>query len=132
MKTGIDWDRVRAELDAQPWEESDGQLERMVFLGTVFALYPSGKYYTPFACSNVEPCPACNGTGTTPVRGKRRQLKKWESKIDRCRTMAHKRRMVGKLERLQSQGWYRAYWWAYKRVRPSGCPQCGGLGSREA
>lgn len=23
------------------------------YLGTVFALLPSGKYYTPFACSNI-------------------------------------------------------------------------------
>ena len=33
------------------------------FLGTVFALTPSGKYYPPWANSNVDPCPRCKGTG---------------------------------------------------------------------
>ena len=33
------------------------------FLGTVFGLYPSGKYYQPWACSNVDPCPSCKGSG---------------------------------------------------------------------
>ena len=33
------------------------------FLGTVFALCPSGKYYTPWANSNVESCNRCKGTG---------------------------------------------------------------------
>ena len=35
-------------------------------LGTVMGLSPSGKYYTPFASSNVEPCPGCNGKGRIP------------------------------------------------------------------
>lgn len=34
-----------------------------VYLGTVFALTPSGKYYMPFACSNVASCPECGGDG---------------------------------------------------------------------
>lgn len=33
------------------------------YLGTVFALTPSGKYYMPFACSNVVSCPECGGDG---------------------------------------------------------------------
>ena len=33
------------------------------FLGTVFALCPSGKYYTPWANSNVESCNRCKGKG---------------------------------------------------------------------
>jgi hypothetical protein len=40
------------EADVQ--RDIDGDLIRLVFLGTVFALYPSGKFYTPWACSNVE------------------------------------------------------------------------------
>ena len=36
-----------------------------LFLGTVFSLSPSGKYYLPFACSNVDLCPRCHGTGHT-------------------------------------------------------------------
>lgn len=54
--TGIEWDDVRAELETQEWERSewDEELEtRRVFIGTVFNLSPSGKYYTPWANSNV-------------------------------------------------------------------------------
>lgn len=60
MATGINWDEVRKDLDSQEWEtvEKDRE-ERQVFLGTVFNLYPSGKYYMPFACGNVEVCKAC-------------------------------------------------------------------------
>lgn len=31
----------------------DIRLESRIFIGTVMSLYPSGKYYLPFACSNV-------------------------------------------------------------------------------
>ena len=43
----------------------DGNVIASLFVGTVFSLTPSGKYYLPFACSNVELCPRCKGTGQT-------------------------------------------------------------------
>ena len=33
-------------------------------IGSCLHLAPSGKYYLPFACSNVDPCPYCEGKGT--------------------------------------------------------------------
>ena len=48
-----------ATLDDYKDEEGDV----LVFVGTVFGLTPSGKYYTPWANSNVEPCPRCKGEG---------------------------------------------------------------------
>ena len=36
-----------------------------LFLGTVFSLTPSGKFYTPWANGNVEDCPRCHGSGHT-------------------------------------------------------------------
>lgn len=42
---------------------SVAQDEGDVWLGTIFALTPSGKYYAPFACSNVMGCKRCRGTG---------------------------------------------------------------------
>jgi len=42
--------------------EEGGKLVTL-YLGTVFNMFPSGKYYTPWACSNVEPCPRCKGEG---------------------------------------------------------------------
>jgi hypothetical protein len=37
--------------------------EGEVWLGTIFALTPSGKFYMPWACSNVMGCKRCRGTG---------------------------------------------------------------------
>ena len=65
LETGIDWDWARSDIESQEWYDNDsGDEERQVYLGTVFALMPSGKYYQPFACSNVELCPVCEGKAT--------------------------------------------------------------------
>jgi len=56
VDTGIIWDNVKAALEEEEWQErADGEpgQVRMIYLGTVFNWYPSGKYYTPFANSNV-------------------------------------------------------------------------------
>ncbi len=53
--TGFDWGYLVAAVNdpENQYDDEDGNLVGSVFLGTVFALYPSGKYYTPWACSNV-------------------------------------------------------------------------------
>lgn len=68
MTSGIDWTAVRKDLDSQEWQDTyDGdRQERLSFLGTVFHLYPSGKYYMPFACSNVEVCETCAQASDAP------------------------------------------------------------------
>lgn len=38
---------------------AEGELFGAYYLGSVIKLYPSGKYYTPWANSNVEPCQHC-------------------------------------------------------------------------
>lgn len=62
----FDLDVVKAELAmAEPQEsewDSDTK-EKWVYLGTVFGLMPSGKFYTPWANSNVEECGTCDGCG---------------------------------------------------------------------
>lgn len=50
------WDVIKEEAilnseEAKP--EWDGSKIGLCFLGTVFNLTPSGKYYMPWACSNV-------------------------------------------------------------------------------
>lgn len=70
---------LRKALDSEPWEADDGPDAddgyeiRRVWLGTIFGITPSGKFYMPFACSNVAgDCLACWGTGTrAPRTGKR-------------------------------------------------------------
>lgn len=62
--------RIRAQLDREDWHtvpgESDRQV-RMEFIGTIMNLTPSGKYYVPFAASNVAgDCTVCGGKGDVP------------------------------------------------------------------
>lgn len=53
--TGLDFDAIAKAVDAEgmPHEYDSGMWERSIFLGTVFTLTPSGKFYMPWACSNV-------------------------------------------------------------------------------
>jgi hypothetical protein len=47
----------------EPYKDMDGNILKSVFIGTCFNIMPSGKYYMPFACSNVEKCSKCDGKG---------------------------------------------------------------------
>jgi hypothetical protein len=50
----IDWAALKAEIEASDVIEDEcGNEVKSVYLGSVFSLSPSGKYYTPFASSNV-------------------------------------------------------------------------------
>jgi hypothetical protein len=53
METGLNVQAIREELSGLEWELSDDGYKRSVYIGTVFNLAPSGKYYMPWACSNV-------------------------------------------------------------------------------
>ena len=130
MDTGLNMQRIRAALDTEPWEddeEGEGQVRR-IYLGTVFTLTPSGKYYLPFACSNVTPCPQCNGGGGRPAHRKRRVVKKW---------IARNARRLRKINRLRKQGTpettvERYYKSAHYIHTSTTCAFCAGCGSREA
>jgi len=45
------------------YEDEFGEKVICVHLGTIYQLLPSGKMYTFWACSNLEPCPRCKGEG---------------------------------------------------------------------
>ena len=47
----------------ESYRDIDGNTLKSVFIGTCFNIMPSGKYYMPFACSNVEKCSNCGGKG---------------------------------------------------------------------
>lgn len=80
VEHGFNLAAIRAELDREDWEDDDenpGTQVRRTFLGSTFTLTPSGKFYVPFACSNLDACPTCKGTGrVTGRRYKRRTQKK--------------------------------------------------------
>lgn len=50
---GWDWDATVEEAKANPGIDIEGNRNGYSFLGSVFAIMPSGKYYTPWANSNV-------------------------------------------------------------------------------
>lgn len=127
--TGIDWDSVSRQLNTPDWSPAEcGGVERRLFLGTVFSLYPSGKYYMPFACSNLDPCPACHGSGHKRIHRKRRVQKKWQHQWERY----EKQQEAGKVPRNRAIAlWDRRMKRLYWQVHQS-CPMCDGCGSHEA
>lgn len=61
--TGIDWEAIEKEFDSGEVVVEDDEIVVQIYLGSVLSLVPSGKYYAPFACSNLAPCPYCQGQG---------------------------------------------------------------------
>lgn len=54
METGLSNEGIRKALDQEEWIQVErDREERTIYIGTVFNLTPSGKYYMPWACSNV-------------------------------------------------------------------------------
>lgn len=133
METGLDFDAIRREMDREEWSEredgEDGQT-RSVYLGSVFSLTPSGKYYLPFACSNVEACPNCGGRGSRRSGVPRRIARKY-----RAGSRAHLRA----IKRMRAAGADCTFPPLDRIMRlrdrfplTIACEACGGVGSREA
>ena len=54
IREEFDWPKMKAEALRNPHYDPDVEDDVCsVFLGTIMALTPSGKYYMPWACSNV-------------------------------------------------------------------------------
>lgn len=134
IKTGLTLTAIRNEINKYDWEDDPNEPDRecrSVYLGTVFSLMPSGKYYQPFACSNVTLCPVCNGSGHGVQAISKRVARRILSRNRRFRRLAVKRfgaapdwpahalRESDKLNRMMA------------KVKPT-CPRCEGLGSAEA
>jgi len=50
----FNWEKIVQLVDSQPPEKDmDGNYIKIIYLGSVFNIMPSGKYYMPWACSNV-------------------------------------------------------------------------------
>lgn len=90
---GFDMTSIQEQLESEDWEDSDeGDVQvRRLYLGSVFNLTPSGKYYMPFACSNLDACHTCNGTGIVLPHGlKRRTIKKHVKRHERVVRKFHR------------------------------------------
>lgn len=67
---GFRWGAILQEIEDNKYRDhysccSDGELRGTCFIGTVFSIMPSGKYYTPWACSNVTELEALHDEGFT-------------------------------------------------------------------
>lgn len=131
----LDAREIRRLLDRELWETAphdEDEEERSIYLGSVFSLTPSGKFYMPFACSNVAACDSCKGSGHV-LNVKRRIHKKWIHAYERQRRLWQKRSrdwQMGQRHASAAPGARTAYR-NYLRVSRT-CTVCGGLGSREA
>jgi hypothetical protein len=146
VEHGFNLDAIRRELDKEDWEsdpENPGTQVRRIFLGDVFSLTPSGKMYTPFACSNVDPCPTCKGTGIVlPRRLKRRVEKRHAARHARIKRIII-RRFGGRdgytvdiqpaSLRAKAEAFARRVGYSSVCYRNgTTCTACAGCGSREA
>ena len=124
--SGLDMADIRKRLDQELWEDKDfGEQERSIFIGTVFRLTPSGKYYQPFANSNVDACPHCKGKCEIKKKGNARRLKYWENQRKKMEAKFH--RGIATKEKLNMIYNNRV------RCEPTKtCPFCEGMGSIEA
>jgi hypothetical protein len=127
MEQIFNLEALREEINGESWEKTDDWTEeRQVYLGTVFSLYPSGKFYMPWACSNVAgDCTVCNGTGYLKNHKRnrvvKRALKRWDE-------MCKKARQRGTLYAI-TKSKLRA---KADHIARSSCPHCGATGSRSA
>ena len=59
------WDDIKSSATQELADDDEsGQEVGRCWLGSCLSLAPSGKYYLPWACSNLDPCPRCKGTGS--------------------------------------------------------------------
>lgn len=49
----FDLQKLRQEFERAKTEREDGVLIKRIYLGSILDLLPSGKFYMPWACSNV-------------------------------------------------------------------------------
>lgn len=137
--TGYKWDVIKNLMETEDWtptEDGDG-VQRTVFLGSL--INPSGKYYLPFACSNLNPCPQCGGSGKIK-RAKARLIKKLSNAIDQHRAKYRERKSFWRLPGLERARLCRIsstdLFVERARLRletlNAQCERCGGCGSHEA
>ena len=118
------------------WEDirSEASREGYAYLGNVFNLTPSGKFYTPFANSNVWGCKRCKSTGS--VSNRRASEEKYNALDAACTVLLH---------RLWETEGMAVGWSAESKARMAAaraerdqyrasflCTWCNGSGSHEA
>lgn len=133
-----DWDglKMTCQQNAEPDRDNPGQMTGSAFVGTVFQLTPSGKYYTPLACGNVNPCSRCKGQGKITNRRQNpevhAQATQWANDL-----RAYAMRRYGPwADKKWSKAITQEIEQTDKQVKQTApeitCPACDGVGSVEA
>ena len=137
VQLGFDPQWVKGQLESEEWEEYDEFVHvKRIYLGTVFALCPSGKYYTAWANSNVKRCHLCNGEGSVANIHHDPKLFEFWQQTDRD----IRQNVINTFGFFHGNGWptetidilekTQAFVDLYRDKII--CPQCVGLGSSEA
>lgn len=116
------------------YDECEGYHYKSVFLGTVFALCPSGKYYMPFACSNVEVCSVCNGAGVVSNGAYNKEIldEMKEIEADFIQKLKDKNCTYWDMPKEDREDMDEAREIIRATEQTVQCPYCHGVGSREA
>lgn len=110
------------------------------YLGSCLSLSPSGKYYTPWANSNVDECDQCGGKGTTKKLYKctycdgagERSVGSFMCGAEDFETCRERLIATGLEPVSGSLTLFKCNVCHGARVMPHTCNRCGGLGSYEA
>lgn len=115
------------------YDEENDQIVREVYFGSIISIYPSGKYYTLFAHSNVEPCPRCHGKGT--VINPRYDIPAHEALTSLEQKRLWNMKSKRKHYKIMPKQWQREMDLIRQMIRMVEpgieCPCCYGVGSRE-
>lgn len=127
-------EKAAREYDAATLNEDGDEYVGREWLGTIFAITPSGKMYAPFATGNLAVCKRCNGRGHVVNR-----------KQNRRRWLAARRERTALTQTWAGAGHLYAQWPAEvqaraqlldKRMRDTDrtlpCTWCRGTGAPEA
>ena len=140
---GFDIAKIKQAIEKEDWEpdgEEAGYAEtRRVFLGTIIAITPSGKFYVPFACSNVAgDCPVCKGAERAPEPRTGRRARKRAERRMRDRSRRQVLLMKGYADMSSPKWWVgsptsrRTDIARDRRIIERLCHTCGGMGSISA
>ena len=123
----LDINKLKEQLDnAEIYEDENGNKIQTVYLGDIRDITPSGKVYMPFACSNLELCTRCNGTGT--IKNKHGKRKKHEKVCNKRTHILRTYKWTQHNENKEEKLWKQESNWEPMKL----CPECDGIGSLEA
>ena len=130
---GWNWEKIKSHCESETHVNENGDREGSCLIGGLLSV-PSGKYYQPFACSNVDPCPHCEGIGKVV------NLNGNEAEYDRLKVLSTSvtQFLIAKYGTFGtwppgSLAFRDSIYVEAERNKPTHeCPFCGGIGSEEA